>query len=54
MLTGSAGRYSGSIELPGGAYDVQLLDPEQNWRFGARTSGKPATLTLSAAQRTQR
>jgi hypothetical protein len=52
-LTGASGRYSGVIDLPAGAYDIQLLDPELAWRLSARTSGKPTTVSLIAIELVQ-
>ncbi|MGI9290950.1 MAG: FixH family protein [Gammaproteobacteria bacterium] len=50
---GSQGRYTGSVELPGNAYDLHLEDPQGSWRLSKRVIGIPTTLEMSAFNPTE-
>jgi uncharacterized protein len=47
-LTGAAGSYGGSIQLPSGNYDIFVEDPEGTWRLTKRVSGKTTAIHLHA------
>jgi hypothetical protein len=45
-FTGMQGHYTGTIALPGGAYDLHLEDIDRTWRLSTRVSGHPQQITL--------
>jgi hypothetical protein len=47
-FTGMLGRYTGSIALPKGAYDIHLEDTDRNWRLSTRVNGQPPQIVLEA------
>jgi len=47
-LGGSAGRYSGSIKIPTGNYEILLQDKEGTWRLTSKISGQPKQLRIEA------
>ena len=49
-LTGAAGSYAGSIQLPSGNYEISVEDPEGTWRLTKRVSGKTSTIQLHALE----
>lgn len=48
ILHGSDGRYSGIIELPPGAFVINVEDLQRTWQLGARTHTGAAQLELQA------
>ena len=53
QLAGGEGYYTGTINLPGGAYDFHIEDEQKSWRLSTRVTGSPATLELSPYQPSQ-
>jgi len=51
-FTGMLGRYTGSIALPKGAYDIHLEDTDRNWRLSTRVNGRPQQIVLEAFRAT--
>ena len=50
VLSGTDGHYTGTLQLPGNAYDLHIEDPERTWRLSARLSGQPSRVTLTPYQ----
>jgi hypothetical protein len=46
-FSGSQGRYTGTIDLPGNAYDLHIEDPAGSWRLSKRAHGAPASIELN-------
>jgi len=46
-LAGGEGYYTGTINLPGGAYDFHIEDEQKSWRLSTRVTGSPAALELA-------
>lgn len=49
-FTGMLGRYTGSIALPNGAYDIHLENTDRTWRLSTRVNGQPQQIELEAFQ----
>jgi hypothetical protein len=53
QLAGGEGYYTGTINLPGGAYDFHIEDEQKSWRLSTRVTGSAAALELAPYQPSQ-
>ena len=53
QLAGGEGYYTGTINLPGGAYDFHIEDKQKSWRLSTRVTGSTTALELAPYQPSQ-